>query len=86
VVARPSGGVPEVAADAALLVADRDPAVLAELIALAVEDGALRADLHARGLARVTAYAPALAEARMRAVLGAPRSGGADGPASPERE
>ncbi len=69
VVARPSGGVPEVAGDAALLVADRDPAVLAELVALAVEDAELRADLRARGAARVAAYAPDRTAAVMRSVL-----------------
>jgi glycosyltransferase involved in cell wall biosynthesis len=69
VVARPSGGVPEVAGDAALLTDDRDPAVLAELVALAVEDADLRADLRARGAARVAAYAPDVTAARMRAAL-----------------
>ncbi|MDQ3739462.1 MAG: glycosyltransferase, partial [Actinomycetota bacterium] len=38
VVARPAGAVPEVAGDAALLADDRDLGVLAELVALAVED------------------------------------------------
>ena len=69
VVARPSGGVPEVAAGAALLAEDRDPAVIAELIALAIEDAALREELRARGLARVTAYAPEATARRMRTVL-----------------
>jgi len=69
VVARPSGGIPEVAGDAALLAEDRDPAVLAELVALAVEDGDLRARLRARGAGRVAAFAPDLTAARMRAAL-----------------
>jgi glycosyltransferase involved in cell wall biosynthesis len=69
VVARPSGGVPEVAGDAALLCDDRDPAVLAELVALAIEDAELRDELRARGRARVEAYAPAETERRMRDVL-----------------
>jgi glycosyltransferase involved in cell wall biosynthesis len=69
VVARPSGAVPEVAGDAALLAADRDPAVLAELTALAVEDAELRATLVARGRARLPSYAPGEAERAMRDAL-----------------
>jgi len=56
VVARPVGGIPEVAGDAALLVEDRDLAVVAELVALACEDVELRASLVERGRARVTAF------------------------------
>jgi glycosyltransferase involved in cell wall biosynthesis len=69
VVARPSGGVPEVAGDAALLVADRDPAVIAELVALAVEDGGLRTELARRGKARVAEFAPEATAAKLRAAL-----------------
>jgi glycosyltransferase involved in cell wall biosynthesis len=69
VVARPSGAVPEVAGGAALLCDDRDPAVLAELIALAIEDGELRDELRSRGRARVEAYAPAETERRMREAI-----------------
>jgi glycosyltransferase involved in cell wall biosynthesis len=69
VVARPSGGVAEVAGDAALLAGDRDPAVLAELIALAVEDASLRDELVRRGRARVEAYAPGETAAKMRSAL-----------------
>ena len=69
VVARPAGGVPEVAGDAALLADDRDLAVLAELVALAIEDGALGDELRERGRARLAAYAPERAEAAMRAFL-----------------
>jgi glycosyltransferase involved in cell wall biosynthesis len=69
VVARPSGGVPEVAGDAALLVDDRDPAVIAELVALAIEDTSMRQALTARARARVEAYAPQRTEAAMRAAL-----------------
>jgi L-malate glycosyltransferase len=69
VVARPSGGVPEVAGDAALLAGDRDPAVLAELVALALEDAELRAALVERGRARVAAYAPERTTEAMRAAL-----------------
>jgi glycosyltransferase involved in cell wall biosynthesis len=56
VVARPAGGVPEVAGDAAVLVDDEDPAVVAELIHLAVSDAELRAELRRRGEARLAAY------------------------------
>ena len=69
VVARPSGAVPEVAGDAALLAPDRDLAVLAELVALAVEDDALRATLRERGRARLPAYAPERTESAMRDLL-----------------
>ena len=48
VVSRPAGGIPEVAGDAALLTSDRDLAVVAELVALAVEDAELRAELRER--------------------------------------
>jgi glycosyltransferase involved in cell wall biosynthesis len=59
VIARAVGGVPEVAGDAALLVGGEDgESVVAELLALAVADGELRAALRARGAARVAAYAP----------------------------
>lgn len=56
VVTRPVGGIAEVAGDAALLVEDRDLAVVAELVALAVEDAELRAELRARGVARLDAF------------------------------
>jgi L-malate glycosyltransferase len=69
VVARPSGAVPEVAGDAALLAEDRDPAVLAELLRLAIEDGELRAELRRRAPARVEAHAPAHTIASLRALL-----------------
>ena len=69
VIARPSGAVPEVAGDAALLPEDRDPVVLAELIALVLEDAALRERLVAAGRERLAAFAPAETEARMRVAL-----------------
>jgi glycosyltransferase involved in cell wall biosynthesis len=69
VVSRPSGGIPEVAGDAALLVADRDLAVVAELAALAATDGELRRDLRARGRGRLEVYAPAETAKKLRAVL-----------------
>jgi glycosyltransferase involved in cell wall biosynthesis len=58
VIARPAGGIPEVAGDAALLCDDDDLAVVAELLALAVSDRELRAELARRGAKRVAAYAP----------------------------
>jgi L-malate glycosyltransferase len=69
VLARPAGGVPETAGDAALLVADRDPAVVAELLDLAVSDEPLRQELTARGLRRVEHYAPERSAAALRAAL-----------------
>jgi glycosyltransferase involved in cell wall biosynthesis len=69
VVSRPSGGIPEVAGDAALLVADRDLAVVAELAALAATDGELRDELRARGRRRLEVYAPAETAKKLRAVL-----------------
>lgn len=71
VVARPAGGVPEVAGDAALLADDRDPAVLAELVALALTDDELRTTLQDRGRARLPHYAPRATEQAMRAALDA---------------
>src|SRR5439155_5757186 len=58
VIARPSGGVPETAGDAALLVDDRYPAVVAELLALAIADSELRAELARRGRARLEHHSP----------------------------
>jgi L-malate glycosyltransferase len=69
VVARPAGGVPETAGDAALLAGDRDPAVLAELVALTLEDAELRAQLRERGRARLAAYTPEATERAMRDAL-----------------
>jgi len=69
VVARPSGGIPEVAGDAALLVDDPDLAVVCELVALAVEDDALRASLRERGRERLAAFAPELTAAKLRELL-----------------
>ena len=69
VIARPAGAVPEVAGDAAILVEDTDPAVLAELIHLAVTDAELRAELRARGQARAAAYRPEATEDALRELL-----------------
>ncbi|CAA9513572.1 MAG: hypothetical protein AVDCRST_MAG85-2481 [uncultured Solirubrobacteraceae bacterium] len=73
VVARPSGRIPEVAGRAALLADDHDLAVVAELVALALEDGDLRDELVRRGRARVEAYAPERTAETMRAALEALR-------------
>jgi len=69
VVARPTGGVPEVAGDAALLVEDRDLAVVAELVALVFEDAELAGALRERGRARLAAFAPSETEAKLRAAV-----------------
>lgn len=69
VVARPIGGIPEVAGDAALLVPDRDLAVVAELVALACEDDGLRAELQRRGTARVGAFDREATATALRAAI-----------------
>jgi L-malate glycosyltransferase len=70
VIARAVGGVPEVAGDAALLLgAEDDESVVAELLALVVGDGELRAALRARGAARVAAYAPQQTARTLRRAL-----------------
>jgi L-malate glycosyltransferase len=66
VIARPAGGVPETAGDAALLVEDREPSVVAELIALAESDKELRDELVRRGQARVEHYTPERAATALR--------------------
>lgn len=69
VVSRPSGGIPEVAATAALLTDDRDLATVAELVALAVEDAELRAELRERGRERLGHYGHDSTAAALRALL-----------------
>lgn len=70
VIARAIGGVPEVAGDAALLLGPQDDeSVAAELLALAVGDGELRAELRRRGAARVAAYAPQQTARTLRRAL-----------------
>lgn len=70
VIARAIGGVPEVAGGAALLLEDADDeSVAAELLALAIGDGELRAQLRERGAARVAAYAPERTAQKLRRVL-----------------
>lgn len=69
VIARPVGGMPEVGADAILFTDDRDLAVVAELIDLAVRDGALRTELIDRGRARLSRYAPERVLEELRSAL-----------------
>ena len=69
VIARPAGAIPEVAGDAALLVEDSDPAVIAELLHLALTDRQLRAELRRRGAQRLAAYAPERVAERLRAAV-----------------
>ena len=76
VIARPAGAVPEVAGDAALLVEDRDPATVAELLHLAVTDAGLRAELRRRGQARLERFAPELVAERLREVVERTAQGG----------
>jgi glycosyltransferase involved in cell wall biosynthesis len=66
VIARPAGGMPEVAGDAALWVDDGDPAVAAELLALVLSDEELRSELIERGRARAPEFAPDRVEAQIR--------------------
>ena len=58
VIARPIGGMPEVGGNAVLWATDRDLAVIAELIDIAVRDAALRSTLIERGRRRLEQYAP----------------------------
>jgi glycosyltransferase involved in cell wall biosynthesis len=70
VIARPVGGVPEVADDAALLLAPQDgESVIAELLALAAGDAELRATLRVRAAARVAAFAPEPTARALRAAV-----------------
>jgi glycosyltransferase involved in cell wall biosynthesis len=71
VVARPVGGMPEVGGDAVLWVEDRDLAVVAELLDLAVSDGDLRASLVGRGREQLSKYAPEVALSALRAAVDA---------------
>jgi glycosyltransferase involved in cell wall biosynthesis len=69
VIARPSGGVVEVAGDAAVITDDRDLALTAELIHLVVEDSELRAELARRGRERLSDYAADEVAAKLRAAV-----------------
>jgi glycosyltransferase involved in cell wall biosynthesis len=68
-IARPIGGMPEVGGNAVLWTADRDLAVIAELVELAVRDAGLRTELAARGRKRLQAYAPERVLAQLRAAV-----------------
>ncbi|MEY2516785.1 MAG: hypothetical protein QOJ89_4143 [bacterium] len=70
VIARPVGGVPEVAGDAALLLAaDDDESVIAEALAIVAGDAELRAAMRRRAAARVAAYAPEPTARALRAAV-----------------
>jgi glycosyltransferase involved in cell wall biosynthesis len=79
VIARAAGAVPEVAGDAALLVNDEDPALIAELLHLAVTDGELGEHLRLRGQDRLARYAPEAVAQRLRDVVLAASNGGHGG-------
>ena len=74
VIARPIGGMPEVGGKAVLWTTDRDLAVIAELVDIAVRYQDLRAELVARGRKRLDEYEPervlALLRKAVDAVLG----------------
>ena len=76
VIARAAGAVPEVAGDAALLVPDDDPALVAELIHLAVTDAELREELAQRGRVRLEHYGPERVAEQLRAAVLAAGNGG----------
>ena len=69
VVARPAGAVAELADGAGLVVADRDPAVIAELLALVLADGELRDELVAGGHVRAEAFTPERVEEQLRVAV-----------------
>jgi glycosyltransferase involved in cell wall biosynthesis len=70
VIARPVGGVPEVAGNAALLLAEDDgESVIAELLAIAATDAELRTTLRERAAVRVAAYAPEPTARALRAAV-----------------
>jgi L-malate glycosyltransferase len=71
VVARPVGGMPEVGGNAVLWTSDRDVAVVAELVDIAVRDSALRAELVRRGHGRLDWYAPERVLDSLRAAVDA---------------
>ena len=76
VVARPSGGMPEVAADAGLWTAEEpDLAMVAELLELATRDRDLRQVLAERGRARLEEFSRERTEAKLRAAVEAAAAG-----------
>jgi glycosyltransferase involved in cell wall biosynthesis len=79
VIARATGAVPEVAGNAAILVADEDPALVSELLHLAVTDPDLVDALRLRGQDRLARYAPEAVAQRLRDVVVAASNGGHGG-------
>lgn len=71
VIARAAGAMPDVAGDAALWIDGDDPGTIAELIHLAVSDEELRAELAARGRARLDEFAPERTAEKLRAAVDA---------------
>ena len=72
VIARPAGGMPEVARGAALWTDDQpDLGVVAELLALATTDTELRTTLAERGRARLDELGPERTQAKLREVIDA---------------
>jgi glycosyltransferase involved in cell wall biosynthesis len=71
VVARPSGGMPEVGGDAVLWTADDDLAVVAELLDLVVGNEELRGELVERGRVRLQAFAPEAVAGKLRQAVDA---------------
>jgi glycosyltransferase involved in cell wall biosynthesis len=69
VVARPVGGMPEVASDAALWVESGDLSLAAELTHLAVADSDLREELRRRGRERLAAYSYEQSVAKLRGAV-----------------
>ncbi|HWF54499.1 MAG TPA: glycosyltransferase family 4 protein [Solirubrobacteraceae bacterium] len=69
VIARAAGAVPEVLGDAGILVEDRDPAVIAELLHLVAGDVELRTELRRRAQRRLGRYEPGPIGERLRAAV-----------------
>lgn len=68
VVAADRAAIPEVVADAALLVDPEDESAMGEGMVRAIEDGQLRERLHDRGLARARMFTPHAAASRLLSV------------------
>lgn len=71
VIARPVGGMPEVGGRAVLWTTDRDLAVIAELVDIAVRDQDLRATLIERGQKQLDKYAPEVTLSALREAVDA---------------
>lgn len=69
VVGRPSGGVAEVAGDAAILTEDEDLGVIAGLLDVVLGDADLRAELRTRGRGRLQVYDEANTAAALKAAI-----------------